>query len=283
MADARIAQSTAWITERLRHFVPSSGHRSRLKPLGELAMVYAYLVDWQRHIGTRLPQLERWRDFLHAQCTDERLLGLALAEHEDGLYRMQPYAWLRASGFRDPACEHVMRELWLAGCRPTSVGQIHSLWKGGFVRQEPDWDSFCRRQLLANPRLGECLSTEAYRITHAIIYVTDLGGRRPGLDAGELVAIRAIVNRVAQHSRAHRNWDRLIEASIALRALGGVLPPRLDPAGDDVQANRIDGGVPRDSSVTTATFAGCYHATLVDLLDSAHRELHRPAAERRAP
>ncbi|WP_447005899.1 DUF6895 family protein [Saccharothrix isguenensis] len=293
MCDERadVERGLAWITGRLPSFAPwgvpggrPPEDRSRLKPLGELAMTATYLGRWHADSALAWPALDtalrRWREFVTACCADERYLALARGDTEHGVYRVQPYAWLRAGGVRMAEAEQVVRDLWRAGCRPTSVGQVHSLAKAGFVRDAPRWDDLFRRWLLRPEWSDAELDREVYRITHAVFYATDFGDRRPDLTDGERSTALAVLSRLAERSRRSRHWDRLVETTIAVRSLGGT------PCADDrrqVRGARLaSGAVPRDADVGGESFAACYHATLAALLDGVRHEVDRHRAGRAA-
>ncbi|MGH3917242.1 MAG: DUF6895 family protein [Pseudonocardiaceae bacterium] len=262
--------AAAWITAHLTDFVPAGRGRARVKPLWELAMVHTYLAQWSS--GQRA--LEGWGTFLRQQCAAEGVLHEARFDRRNGLYLMQPYAWLRAGGQRDAACEQVIRQLWRAGAQPTSVGQVHSLWKAGFIPRTPDFDGFCRKQVLGRRWSDPALTRATYRITHAVFYATDLGGRPASLDAAERRAVGAVLRRAARLAHDIGHWDRMIECSLALRALG-------ERDLDWTAERGADGAVPRERSVRSVTFADCYHSTLADLMLTAHRTLCPPDAPER--
>ncbi|HEX6346053.1 DUF6895 family protein [Umezawaea sp.] len=291
MADGRAAveRGADWVTGRLEEFTPWAGSggrgredRSRLKPFGELAMVFAYLTAWAARATPPWPELDRvldrWRTFLVDRCSDERYLRQARADLDDGPYLMQPYAWLRSTGVRLPAAEDVVTELWRSGRGPTSIGQVHSFAKGGYVRGEPRWDDFCRRQVLAPTWSTGRIAREAYRVTHAVFYATDLGDRRTGLTSAERRSVAAVVERVADHARRTRHWDRLLEAVIATRSLGSSVEPFARARADVERARSADGAVPRAADAGGGGFAVCYHATLVGLLDGVQHEVLGRAA-----
>lgn len=293
MGDDRVdvERGLAWITGVLPSFAPwalpggrPAEDRSRLKPLGELAMTAAYLGQWHAAGGEPWPALDvalrRWRDFVADCCADERYLGSVRGDVGHGVYRVQPYAWLRATGVRVPAAEEVVRELWRAGGRPTSAGQIHSLGKGGLLRGAPRWDDLLRSRLLRPEWSDDELDRDAYRITHAVFYATDLGGRRPGLTDGERDRVSALLSRLAGRARRAGNWDRLVETGLAVRGLGGT------PAEGDRRlvgrARFPSGALPRDAGVREESFASCYHATLVAALDGVRHVVDRRPAGRAA-
>lgn len=262
-----------WISARLDRFLPrtenrASSDRSRIKPLAELAMVHAYTTLWSTRLDWPVltAELVRWRDFLTSAEVGERLRDLIRADPGNGLYLVQPYAWSRSAGHRDRQMEEAVRRLWQARAEPGSWGVVHCLWRAGYIRRAPDWATSFRRHVLGRTRDAAEVRRDAYRITHAIFYLTDLGDLPVPLKSEELTELEPLLIRIGDDAYLHGRWDLLNEVLISLNCLSAPLP---DDWRTELDAHRgSDGGVPHDSGPVAphGDFAWCYHATLVDLL-----------------
>ncbi|MQA86927.1 MAG: hypothetical protein GEV03_20430 [Streptosporangiales bacterium] len=277
-----------WVTESLPLFVPFEGtrpSRARLKAFAELSLVCAYLDD--RWAGNGAParlaeHLSTWREFILRNCADGRYVDSARGDAEHGLYLMQPYLWLRATGYRSQRHEEAIRDLHRIGCRPTSPGVLHSLWKAGYVRAEPEWSTLCRKEILRWTDGVESVDgPTAYFITHLLFYATDFGGHGLGLSARETDQIVWVVERLLVRGLRLGAWDLVVELLTDLACLGagqeslrhraaaaleharlssGALPANRDIEGT-LRGTRSPAGGP--------IFARCYHPTLVDVLRCA--------------
>ncbi|GAA4045844.1 DUF6895 family protein [Streptomyces shaanxiensis] len=291
-APQRLHQNLAWLGHHLPRFTPDPGQeeRSRFKPLTELAVIHASLTAWGAAAGddTVGAALDRWRELLTEACTDGVVPRAARDRPADGLYVMQPYLWLRSTGYRSDACEDVLRFLQRDGHRPQSAGVLYSLRKAGYIRREIDWARLCR-EVLGRSYTPAALDHDAYRITHAVFYATDMGGARPALGDEETHRLAALLRRVAERADTGGRWDLLTEALVALSFLGAA-----PTTGDEsalqrlAAAHRPDGAVPLDARAARelptepdedsrrAVFGRCYHSTLVHVLLGAHRASSLP-------
>ncbi|MDF3145384.1 MULTISPECIES: hypothetical protein [unclassified Streptomyces] len=273
------SRALAWVGDRLPSFLPPSdptASRDRLKPLSELALVHFHLAGRLGPTG----ELDDWREFLVAACTDGLAARAATAAPADGLYLMQPCLWLRAAGHRDDDCERVLRDQARAGLRPGSPGVLHALQAAGLLRTPPDWPGLCRTRVLRREWTDEDLVRDAYRVTHAVFYATDMGRTTLALSPAEQDRFVSLLERLRAYARDAGRWDLLIETLIALRGIGAAAP-----AAEDAWAVRreelavhCDGGTPLDEAAVrlltrsrsrpdeAALFRSCYHATLADLL-----------------
>ncbi|MEU0189493.1 hypothetical protein ABZ250_06485 [Streptomyces afghaniensis] len=273
-----LARALAWVGDRLPAFLPPpdpAARRDRLKPLSELALAHHWLAG---RLGPGVRELGGWRDFLVEACAGGLAARAAAAEPGDALYLMQPYLWLRAAGHVVDDCEQVLRERARTGVRPGSPGVLHALEAAGLLRTGPDWAGLCRRAVLGRDWTDQDLTRDAYRVTHAVFYATDLGGTPPALSAPERDRLAALLHRLHGHALRAGRWDLLVETLIALRGVGAG-----DPAAEEAWAARreslavhCDGGTPLDETAAlllagsrpddATLFRSCYHATLADLL-----------------
>ncbi|AUX46567.1 uncharacterized protein SOCE26_080730 [Sorangium cellulosum] len=280
----------SWVTRHLDAFIPWEDDQvslASLKRLGDLSFPCSYLHAWQTSAScARLPlaqHLPRWEALLLRCCEDSRFLDAALADPEEGLYRMQLYGWLRVMGYRSARCEDVMRQLWRRGCTPRSVGALHCLWKAGYVRREPDWAALCREHVLSREACVDSLDVKTtYRVTHALFYATDFGNQALPLPKGEADRVAGVVERLLHRYHLRGKWDVVGELLInlvclgrhgsalydrALRAFTGArLPGGAIPMNRDFEQefHAAEGRMP-DSEV----FRWCHHPTLVELVHCA--------------
>ncbi|WP_437502369.1 DUF6895 family protein [Sorangium sp. So ce1099] len=282
--------SLSWVTRHLDAFIPWEDDRvslASLKRLGDLSLPCSYLHAWQASAScSRLPlaqHLPRWEAFLLRCCEDSRFLGAALADPEEGLYRMQIYAWLRVMGYRSARCEDVMRQLWKRGCVPRSVGALHCLWKAGYVRRQPDWAALCREHVLSREACVDSLDVwTTYRVTHALFYATDLGNQALPLPPGEADRIAAIVERLLDRFLQRGKWDVVGELMINLACLGRHGTPLYERAARAFAGTRLpDGAIPMNRVFEqefhaaegrmpdSEVFRWCHHPTLIDVLHRA--------------
>lgn len=305
--DLAVDANLRWIAESLPLFVgyvSQSAKRSRVKPIGELSMVYAYTHRWWGQVAqppTSAPwaefpgHLEEWRRLLASFCASGVLASLVQEDPENCLYFLQPYLWLRTTGHRDDRCEELIRNAWQDGQRPTSAGMLHVLHVAGLTHTAPDWGGVCRSSFLTKRLSGDELDRDAYRLTHAIFYATELGSAESGLEPGERRALDDLVRTVAGRARRAGRWDLLVEALLSLICLGS--DEDTDGRNQEsiqllMEVRRTDGGLPKDSGVGQRlldaeltdsptrsprfvgwdSFKGCYHATLADLLYRTRRQ-----------
>lgn len=292
MRPRRLYQNLAWLTHHLPRFVPDPGReeRSRFKPITELAVIHASLTAWGSAGGddTVGAALDSWRGLLTQVCADGVVPRAARDRPADGLYMMQPYLWLRSTGYRSAACEDVLRALHRDGHRPQSAGVLYSLRKAGYIRREIDWARLCR-EVLGRSYTPVQLDYDAYRITHAVFYATDMGSARPALGDEEIHRLVTLLRRLAERADRGGRWDLLTEALVGLSFLGAA-PTTGDEAalGRLAAAHRADGAVPLDARAARdlptepgedslrAIFARCHHSTLVNVLLGAHRASSLP-------
>nr|WP_128092506.1 hypothetical protein [Streptomyces afghaniensis] len=140
---------------------------------------------------------------------------------------MQPYLWLRAAGHVVDDCEQVLRERARAGVRPGSPGVLHALEAAGLLRTGPDWAGLCRRAVLGRDWTDQDLTRDAYRVTHAVFYATDLGGAPLVLSAVERDRLAALLHRLHGHAlRAGRGTCSSRRSSRCAASVPGTRPPR---------------------------------------------------------
>lgn len=266
-----------WVSTQLPQFAPSHrGPRDQLKPISELALVYAHLTLNSIHPGLS-EHIIKWHTFLSSQCRAPGLLERVRVNPDDGLYVLQPYLWLRSTGYRDPLCEAMLRDLAGSARRPTSPGVLDALHQAGLVRREPRWTQLCRKFVLGRWFTDADLDREAYRITHAVFYASRFGYNRIALPPPELRALNALLTRLLRLAQHSRRWDLLIEVLIAKRGVGAA-DLEVEAEWNHRRAEfaaRFNGGVPLSGMAVNdlvgdlappAAFAHCYHATLADLL-----------------
>ncbi len=289
-----------WLTARLAQFVPgppSVCARGMTKRCAELAMTCCYLREWV-HDGS-LPadpfavHLDAWEASLRRRCEDPALQRRALGEPGDALFHAQPYLWLRATGYRVCAWERALAGLACAGVRPASMGVLNVLWKAGLMRRAPDWRRALERWLAEWNRHPETSDHNAYRVTHAAFYISDLGNRAPPVASVDLDRLAGHGRQLLERSVARRRWDLTGELLIALTCLGredvshgpaaeafcASWPPAhpLAAARGDSAAHARETAADPDEA-----FRRRYHTTIVNVLRCAVAT--RPAqAGRRSP
>ncbi|MFJ8716687.1 DUF6895 family protein [Streptomyces violaceus] len=275
-----LTRALTWVGDRLPAFLPPpdpAAPRDRLKPLSELALAHHWLAA---RLGPGVRELDGWRDFLVEACSGGLTARAATAGPADALYLMQPYLWLRAAGQVVDACEDVLRVRARAGVRPGSPGVLHALEAAGLLRTGQDWAGLCRTAVLGRDRTEEDLTRDAYRVTHAVFYATDMGATAPALSTTERDRIAALLHRLRGLAERAGRWDLLIETHIALRGVGAGSPAAEEEwaARRETLAVHCHGGTPLDEAAAgrlardrpgpddPALFRSCYHATLADLL-----------------
>ncbi|MFI6373740.1 DUF6895 family protein [Streptomyces sp. NPDC050546] len=275
-----LTRALTWVGDRLPAFLPPpdpAAPRDRLKPLSELALAHHWLAG---RLGAETRELRVWRDFLVEACGAGLAARAAAAREADALYLLQPYLWLRAAGHVVDECEQVLRDRARAGVRPGSPGVLHALEAAGLLRAGQDWAGLCRTAVLGRDRSDQELIRDAYRVTHAVFYATDMGGTPPALSAAERDRLAALLHRLRGHAERAGRWDLLVETLIALRGLGAAYPAAEEAwaARRETLAVHCHGGTPLDETAAgrlartrprpddAALFRSCYHATLADLL-----------------
>jgi hypothetical protein len=264
-----------WLTAHLAQFVAEPASipaRGLTKRCAELAMTCSYLRGWVRE-GS-LPaqpfagQLNAWQRALERRCEDRGQRRRALADPAAALFHAQPYMWLRATGYRENAWEQALAGLSSAGVRPMSMGVLHLLWKAGLMRRQPDWRAALARWLAAWADDPDAWDHNAYRVTHAAFYISDLGNQAAPVAPGDLDRLVDASRRLLDRAVARRRWDLAGELLTALTCLG-----REDDA--HPQATRafcasrrahepaVPGRTPGE------TFRRRYHTTIVNVLRCA--------------
>jgi uncharacterized protein DUF6895 len=276
-----------WLTAHLTQFVPgprSVGARGVTKRCAELAMTYSYLRAWVRE-GS-LPadpfaaELDAWQATLQRRCEDPALRRRALQEPDAALFHAQPYLWLRATGYRHDAWEHALAGLASDGVRPGSMGLLHLLWKAGLMRRQPDWSRALVRWLSAWGDHPGAWDHNAYRITHAAFYISDLGNQAPPVALADRDRLSDRARRLLVRSVAQRRWDLTGELLIALTCLGGEdsthpqatrafcgSRPRVLSAGSGQTDGAGHGAEPAENP--DEAFRRRYHTTIVAVLHCA--------------
>jgi hypothetical protein len=265
--------SLDWLTANLSHIVAQpdgAGSRGTAKRCTELALAHAYLRTWVAD-GSLPAQpfaghLDAWRDALRAHCDALRGHCDALARPLGGLYRAQPYLWLRAAGDRMPACERELARLARGGARADSVGVLHCLWKAGVLSRPPDWRAALVRWLAAWGDDDRSLDHSAYRVTHAAFYITDFGNDHAPVRPADRERLAALAERLLERWLPRERWDLVGELLIALACLHSDGSPHSEGA-RAFAAARAAGELTQDDR--DEPFCRRYHVTVVDALRCA--------------
>jgi hypothetical protein len=275
-----------WLTAHLTQFVPgprSVRARGMTKRCAELAMTYSYLRAWVRE-GS-LPanpfavQLDAWQEILQRRCEDRALRRRVFEDPDAALFHAQPYLWLRATGYQADGWEDALARLTSDGVRPASMGVLHLLWKAGLLRPQPDWRRALVRWLSGWGDHCKPWDHDAYRITHAAFYISDLGNQVPPVAPADLDRLIDLARRLLVRATARRRWDLTGELLIALTCLAGEDPLQrqvtrafctswtMAPAA----ASPRTGGVHRRKTTEDLdeAFRRRYHTTIVDVLRCA--------------
>lgn len=217
-----------WITAHLPQFVPATASvpaRGVTKRCAELAMTCSYLRMWVRHgslpAAPFAAQLDAWQAMVQRRCEDLAVRRRALEDPDAALFHAQPYLWLRVTGYRSGAWEDALSELAADGVRPTSMGVLHLLWKAGLMRDQPDWRRALAVWLAAWGDRSEPWDHNAYRITHAAFYISDLGNEAPAAEPDDHERLVAHARRLLRRSVARRRWDLTGELLTAVSCLDG--------------------------------------------------------------
>lgn len=217
-----------WLTAHLTQFVPgppSVRASGMTKRCAELAMTCSYLRAWV-HDGS-LPadpfavHLDAWQAILQRRCEDPVLRCRALQDPDAALFHAQPYLWLRVIGYRADAWEDALAGLASDDVRPASMGLLHLLWKAGLMPRQPDWSRALVRWLSVWGDHPEAWDHNAYRVTHAAFYISDLGNQAPPVALADRDRLIDLARRLLVRSVAQRRWDLTGELLIALTCLGG--------------------------------------------------------------
>jgi hypothetical protein len=269
--------SLDWLTANVAHVTAEpdgAGSRGTAKRCTELALAHAYLRVWVAD-GSLPAQpfaghLDAWRDALRGHCE-------VPARPLDGLYRAQPYLWLRAAGDRMPARERELARLAHGGARADSVGVLQCLWKAGVLSRQPDWRAALVRWLAAWGDDDRSLDHSAYRVTHAAFYITDFGSEHAPVRPADCERLAALAERLLERWLPRERWDLVGELLVALACLhsGGALHSDGERA---FAAARAAGELARDGR--DEPFRRRFHVTVVDALRCAVG-LRRPAATER--
>lgn len=243
---ARLAAARSELTER-----------QRTKCYGELALIHHYLRSWvldgslpRRPFAAYLPA---WTGHLADHC--------ARIDETAGLYGVQPYLWLRATGYRIVTAERTVSRLARSGARPDSIGEYFSLWKAGLAPRRPNWRAALPRWLACWGDTPESWDHNDYLITHAAFYITDFGNEAAPVEPSDLDRLRRLNEHLLRVSAARADWDLAGECLIALTLLGGH---------ETAEYRRATHGFCR-ARQADGPGAGwrSYHTTLVDILRCA--------------
>jgi hypothetical protein len=222
-----------------------------------------------------------------AQCQAQAYVEAARRQPSLAYAFVLPYVMLRATGHRAAEHERLLRRMRWWGYPAGSEAVPHRMlerevffWRAGCVREEPDWDRRYRDTTLGQRCSPVYLDLEqAYSVTHTLFYLTDFGGRRLALPAGDLRYVRRLVTALLIHYGRVGNWDVLGELLMVVPSVGGCDATVYAWAADAfARARRADGAVPANREAAAAlleasestrdelTFRHCYHTTLVALL-----------------
>ena len=217
-----------WLTAHLTQFVPGPAPvpaRGMSKRCAELAMTCSYLRTWVR--DGSLPAdpfaapLDAWQAALQQRCEDPAARRRALEDPDAALFHAQPYLWLRVTGYRSDAWENALTGLASDGVRPTSMGVLHLLWKAGLMRHRPDWRCALERWLAAWSEHPEPWDHNAYRVTHAAFYISDLGNEAPPVAPADRARLVDHARRLLSRSVERRRWDLTGELLTAVSCIDG--------------------------------------------------------------
>lgn len=293
-ADPRPAMR--WLTASLTHFAPGPGPawvdaRAMTKRCTELALTHSYVRTWVDNgslpadpFGT---DLEAWRSALEGHCTEQTPGERAGEDAADGLFHAQPYLWLRTTGYRLQSWEEELARLSAAAVRPGSVGIVHCLWKAGLVRSQPDWHRALVRWLTAWNGADHVSDHDAYRVTHAAFYITDLGNQDAPVEAADRDRLVDIARNLLGSSAVRGRWDLVGELLVALTCLGSDDAYQQDAArafcaeralSAPAAAQPVASAGDETPEQRDEAFRRGYHTTMVDVLRcavSTHRAAGR--------
>jgi hypothetical protein len=283
---SKASQSLDWLTFHINEFAPCRDGQIDefgLKAFSELAFAYVYLREWRHQFGVAEKHLPVWRSFLHRFCENPEFAQFPRKSSATAFAYVFPYLMLRATGYRSSFYEETLQLLRRRDCLrnvelvPYRVlDREHSLWKSGFLKDEPNWHALFKATALGSPHGPLNFDDEAtYSVTHTLFYVTDLGNRHLILALTQRRKIIELVECLLIHYWRRQNWDLVGELLINLNCLGVRKSGAYEEAARAYHgAWRIDGTVPPKRARVGATqkqserkgFRWCYHPTLVAVL-----------------
>lgn len=284
--DLAVLPGLSWLTRHLPDLAgaASDGELRWVKRCGELALLHYYLRCWVDDATlpepALRPHLDAWAGLLQRLCRDPTRPLTPAAGDERGIYRLQPYLWLRAAGHRIAGCEAATERLARGGARPDSIGLYHCLWKAGLVRR-PNWPGAVARWLSIWGDDAQSWDRSAYRITHAVFYITDFGNDEPRAAPADRRRLVHIAESLTQRWTTREHWDLVGELLIALACLGCSETELYATATRLLGAARQPDGSVAGLRSTADAFRSGYHPTVVDVLRGAVVLRGRPATQRR--
>jgi hypothetical protein len=288
-ADA--SSSLDWVTANLPRFAPDLDRVSTtLSTFGELAILYAYAEAWRGRLAELVSldhHLRAWRQLIVSQCEAQAYVESARKQVSIAYAFVVPYLMLRTTGYRSSAHDRLVRRMQWWGYPAGSeavpyrlLDREFFLWKGGYLRDEPNFYQLYRETTLGQRCSPVYLDLEsAYSITHTLFYLTDFGSRRLALPPRHMRFIRSLLDALLVHYSRVSNWDVLGELLMVVPVVGGCNTTVYDWASEAfASARRADGSVPANREAATTlldasestrddlSFRHCYHTTLVALL-----------------
>jgi hypothetical protein len=277
------AASVRWVTANLG-FLGLQEQSSKLillervHVLTELGLAYSYLSQWQSGELSKYllldDELAQWQEKLVQTCTSDKYISMVRDHPWHGIDLMQLYMWMRSAGYHCSRNEETMAYLKRLGFGPETVGQLHSLWKAGYVRQDPGWTGLCQSyvSVLDEQPAASTTKENVYELTHAVFYATDFGNHQVSLEAQQRAQALRVMNRLLSYWSSVGDWDITSELLASLNCLGAN---NIAAAGALAKARLHDGGIPVDCTMAAQTseqektFWRCRHTTLIDALRCA--------------